>query len=163
MARQSRVYFNNAVYHVCIRGNNKQYVLKDDEDKVSFLKSLSKFKQRFGFKLYCIVIMDNHPHLVIEATNHITISKIMHAIALSYSVKFRKKYGYSGYVWQGRFRSNVIEGDAYILSCIEYIHNNPVRAKIVDHPEDYLWSSYHFYYSKRDPLKDYVALDRFKE
>jgi len=162
MARQTRVYYNNAVYHVCIRGNNRQHILKEDENKISFLESLSKFKERFGFKLYCLVIMDNHPHMVIEATDHTTISKIMHAVALSYSVKFRKKYGYSGYVWQGRFKSNIIEGDDYILSCIEYIHNNPVRAGIVEHPQDYPWSSYHFYHGKRDFLKDYIVLDRFQ-
>lgn len=84
----------------------------------------------------------------------ITISKIMQPVALSYSFKFRKKYGYTGYVWQGRFKSNVISDNDYILSCIEYIHNNPVRAKIVTMPEEYLWSSYHFYHGQLDHLKD---------
>ena len=162
MTRQKRIYFTRAVYHVCIRGNNRQYVLQEKEDKIAFLESLSKFKERFGFKLYAIVLMDNHPHLIIEPAGHITISKIMQAVALSYSFKFRKKYHYTGYVWQGRFKSNVISGDEYILSAIEYIHNNPVRANITARPEDYLWSSYHFYHGRTDPLKDYIALDGFK-
>ncbi len=118
MGRQKRVYFTKAVYHVCIRGNNRQYVLRKKEDKIVFLESLSKFKERFGFKLYALVLMDNHPHLVIETTDNITISKIMQAVTLSYSFKFRRKYGYTGYVWQGRFKSNVISGDGYILSAL---------------------------------------------
>jgi putative transposase len=163
MTRQKRLYYTRAVYHVCIRGNNRQYVLQEDEDKIAFLASLSKFKERFGFKLYALVLMDNHPHLIIEPAGPVTISKIMQAVALSYSFKFRKKYGYIGYVWQGRFKSNVISGGNYILACIEYIHNNPFRANIVARPEDYPWSSYHLYHGHTDPLRDYIALDRFKE
>ena len=112
--------------------------------------------------MYCLVIMDNHVHLIIKVNSLISISKIMHAVALSYSVKFRKKYGYTGYVWQGRFKSNVIEGERYILGCIDYIHNNPVRAKIVENIEIYPWSSYHFYHSIESKIKDYIHLDRFE-
>ena len=162
MVRQVRVYFNNAGYHVCIRGNNRQGILKDDEDKEMFLRSLSKFKLRFGFKLYALVIMDNHVHLIVQTTHNITISKIMHALTLSFSVQFRKKYHYSGYVWQGRFKSNVIEGDNYILSCIEYIHNNPIRAKIVRQPQDYPWSSYNFYHNQASLLGKYITFDSFQ-
>ena len=161
MTRQVRVYFNNAAYHVCIRGNNRQSILEDDADKEMFLRSLSKFKLRFGFKLYALVIMDNHVHLIVQTTHNITISKIMHAVTLSFSVQFRKKYQYTGYVWQGRFKSNVIEGDNYILSCIEYIHNNPIRAKIVQQPQDYPWSSYNFYHNQSSLLGKYITFDRF--
>jgi len=162
MSNRRRIYYNQAVYHICIRGNNRQNILKEAEDKIVFFESLSKFKERFGFKVYAIVVMDNHAHLIIEATGIITISKIMHAIILSYSVKFRKKYHYSGYVWQGRFKSNVIEGEGYILSCIEYSHLNPVRANMVTEPQDYPWSSYYLYHGQGDTLKHYIALDKFK-
>jgi len=90
MASVKRLYYQNAVYHVCIRGNNKQYILQEEEDKVIFLKSLEKFRTRFGFKLYGFVVMDNHVHLVIQTNSLVSISKIMHAITLSYSVKFRR-------------------------------------------------------------------------
>lgn len=86
----------------------------------------------------------------------------MQAIMLSYSVKFRKKYGYTGYVWQGRFKSNVIEGDHYIIACIDYIHSNPLRAKKVEHIEDYPWSSYRLYNGLDSDIKDYILIDRFK-
>lgn len=162
MARQERIYFESAVYHITIRGNNKQNILKEDKDKESFLESLAKFKFRFGFKLYGFVLMDNHVHLIIGTNSKVNISKIMHAITLSYSVKFRKKYLYSGYVWQGRFKSNVIDGDRYILECLNYIHNNPVRAGMVAKAEDYLWSSYQFYNGFENKVKDYIQIDWFK-
>lgn len=162
MARLNRLYFNNAVYHICIRGNNKQYILREQKDKISFLDSLEKFHSRFGFKLYCFVVMDNHVHLIIQVNSLISISKIMHAIVLSYSVKFRKKYGYTGYVWQGRFKSKVIEGEQYIIECIDYIHSNPVRAKIVNRLEDYPWSSYYFYSGINSGIAKYIRIDKFQ-
>jgi REP element-mobilizing transposase RayT len=136
-------------------------VLKEGEDKKGFLGTLSKYRERFSFKLFGFVLMDNHVHLVIRVNGRINISKIMQAINLSYSQKFRHKYHYTGYVWQGRFKSNPIETDAYILDCLNYIHNNPVRAKIADKPEDYLWSSYHFYNGNKNPLAEFIQIDKF--
>lgn len=161
MSRKHRIYFNKAVYHITIRGNNRQRILKKEEDKEVFLLSLGKFRKRFVFKLYGFVVMDNHVHLIIETSSHITISKIMHALTLSYSVKFRRRYGYTGYVWQGRFKSNVIEGDTYILNCLDYIHHNPVRAKMVAHAKDYVWSSY-YCYNGSNSSKDCIDIDRFQ-
>jgi putative transposase len=162
MSRYKRLYFNQAVYHVCVRGNNRQYILREEADKITFLESLDKFRRRFGFSVYCFVVMDNHAHLIIKVTSPINISKIMHAVNLSYSVKFRKKYGCTGYVWQGRFKSNVIGGERYIVDCIEYIHNNPIRAKIVENIEDYFWSSYRFYSGLDSDVEKYICLDRFE-
>jgi len=161
MPNAKRLYYQNAVYHICLRGNNRQYILDKEEDKISFLNSLEKFRLRFGFVIYAFVLMDNHVHLVIKTSSLITISKIMQAVALSYSVKFRKKHGYTGYVWQGRFKSNVIEGQRYILECIEYIHNNPIRAKMVERIEDYFWSSYCFYQGLDLNMKNFVQIEPF--
>lgn len=161
MSRTRRIYYNNAVYHITIRGNNRQAILKSEEDKEEFLKTLSKFRDRFQFELFGFILMDNHAHLVIETNDRVNISKIMQAINLSYSQKFRHKYNYTGYVWQGRFKSNVIDSDGYILECLNYIHNNPVRAKIVENVEDYLWSSYHFYNGNKKYLKALIQIDKF--
>ncbi len=160
MTRAKRVYFNKAVYHVTIRGNNRQMVLKEDDDKEDFLKSLSKFKERFKFKLFGFVIMDNHVHMVICIENGISISRIMQSIELSYSCKFRHKYEYTGYVWQGRFHSPVIDSDEYVIACLQYIHNNPVRAEIVKSAGEYKWSSYHFYESGINPLASLIEIDK---
>ena len=162
MVRAKRIYYSNAVYHVVFRGNNRQFVLADRKDKEALLKTLSKYKGRFGFKFYGFVLMDNHAHLVL-GTDHISnISKIMQAILLSYSLKFRKKYNYVGHVWQGRFKSNIIDGDGYIKECLEYIHNNPVRANIVESPEKYPWSS-HFIYNgfTNNVIQEKIELDKY--
>jgi REP element-mobilizing transposase RayT len=160
MARMGRVYYNNAVYHVSIRGNNRQAVLKESEDKALFLMTLSKFKERFRFKLFGFVIMDNHAHLVIGSNGLVNISKIMQAVTLSYSQKFRHKYNYTGYVWQGRFKSNVIETGIYILACLNYIHNNPLRADMVSNVKDYIWSSYHFYNGNTSIINELIRIDK---
>jgi len=161
LARYPRIYFQNSVYHICIRGNNKQRVLLAEDDKINLLKSIAKFQLRFGFKLHGFVLMDNHAHLIIAANSRINISKIMHAILLSYSVKYRKRYAYSGYVWQGRFRSKIIEGENYILECLSYIHNNPLRAGLVNKPEDYYWSSYNSYYDIHSRINSIIQVDNY--
>lgn len=162
MVRQKRIYYSNAVYHITFRGNNRQNVFENKEDKIAFLKSLSKFKNRFQFKLYGFVIMSNHAHLVIQTNHYQPISKIMHALLLSYSFSFRKRHHYIGHVWQGRFKSNVIEDDRYILECLEYIHNNPVRAKLTERSELYPWSSYSYYYNlKNTEFDGIIEIDRF--
>ncbi len=135
-------------------------ILKEKEDKEAFLETLTRYKERFRFKLYGFVIMDNHAHLVMETGNVNNISKIMQALTLSYSQKFRNKYNYVGYVWQGRFKSQIIDDDVYIIECIDYIHNNPVRANIVKETKDYFWSSYRSYNGNDQALNGLV--DVFK-
>jgi REP element-mobilizing transposase RayT len=105
--------------------------------------------------------MDNHAHLLVGTNSRINISKIMQAVTLSYSVRFRKKYLYTGYVWQGRFASNIIESDTYVIKCLEYIHNNPVRAGITNKAEDYPWSSYNLYNERELIHNAYIMADKF--
>lgn len=162
MARPKRIYYENAVYHITGRCNNKQPLLNSNESKIDFLNTVSKYKKRFGFKLYCFAIMDNHIHLIIETNRLFNISKVMQAIMLSFSLKFRMKNEYTGHVWQGRFRSKLIRDEGYILECIEYIHNNPVRASFVEKAKDYLWSSYGFYNTGVNAeLINRIEVDRF--
>jgi len=142
---RKRLYYENAVYHVISRGNNKQFILEDDSDKNSFLLSTAKYKEKFDFKLYCFVLMDNHIHMVIEANERHNISRVMQAILLSYSRKYRVKHQYAGHLWQGRFSSIPIFKEKYILELVDYIHHNPVRAKLVSEVTDYIWSSARFY------------------
>lgn len=145
MVAQRRTYYHNTTYHAMSRGNNKQHILGGEKNKTLFIDILDKYKKRFSFKLYAFVLMDNHFHLVLEAGSRHPISKIMHSVLLSYSCHYRNQCAYVGHVWQGRFQSHIIEGEAYILECIDYVHNNPVRAKMVDVATDYCWSSACFY------------------
>ncbi len=164
MARQLRIFYKNSVFHICVRGNNQFGVLEKEEEKVMFLDIVDKFRKRFSFKLYGYVLMDNHAHLLIMVYNGRDISKIMQAILLSFSVSYRKKYAYTGYVWQGRFKSNIIDSDKYLVDCLDYIHHNPVRAGLVEGVQDYCWSSYKNYNgSSEEKNKERISIDVYKE
>ena len=157
-----RVYYESAVYHVMSRGNNRQAILKTSGDKVILLEIIAKYKKRYGCKIYGFVLMDNHFHLVLETNYRHNISRIMQAVLLSYSAKYRMKHNYIGYVWQGRFKSEVIDSDVYLKKCLEYIHNNPVRAQMVKRAQEYPWSSYFKYYGmKNQNFEQRIVVDRY--
>jgi len=164
MGRIPRVYYDNAVYHVTVRGNNRKAVFKRNDDKEMFLRIINEYKKRFLFKFFGFVVMDNHAHLVIRSTALNDISKIMHSINLSFSRNYGIKYNLSGHIWQGRFKSELIETEEYVFNCLEYIHNNPVRAGMVESAADYFWSSYRFYHKGKDcGLEGLIEIDRFEE
>ena len=131
------------LYHVIIRGINKQDIFIDDQDKRKFIKEVFLAKEKFEFKLYAYVIMPNHVHLVIKE-KQIDISKIMHRIQLAYSEYLNIKYSRVGHVFQGRFYSKNIENEEYLKSVIRYIHFNPDKAGIIRY-DQYQWSSYKNY------------------
>ncbi len=148
MARYKRIYYARAVYHVIFRGNNRQKILQKISNKEALLERIERYRKRYGFVLYGWVFMDNHVHLILEIYDPHNISKVMQSILLSFSCWFRKNYDYVGHVWQGRFKSYCITGEKYIVECLEYIHNNPVRAKMVGCGHDYEWSSARQYLGK---------------
>jgi len=162
MSRFKRLYYGNAVYHVIFRGNNRQNILKLKSDKQDLLNSIRKFQERKEVKVYGFVIMDNHVHMVMEVGETHNISNVMHAILLSFSVKYRRKYNYVGHVWQGRFQSKPIIEEGYIIECLNYIHNNPVRAGIVSNPCDYLYSSAKYYEGlKNKGIYEFIDLTKY--
>ena len=106
--------------------------------------------------------MDNHIHMVIGTTARHTISKIMQSILLSYSRKYQLLYKYVGHLWQGRFISRVIEGDTYIIECLNYIHDNPVRAQLADTAQSYSWSSARFYHGlDNEVIGNNITIDHY--
>lgn len=136
-------------------------MLLGQEEKQILLSSITKFKKRFCFKLYAIVVMDNHLHLVLECGPARNISQIMQAILLSFSVKYRRRYDYTGYVWEGRFKSQIIDNERYLKEAIDYVHANPVRANIVKTAQEYFWSSYGSYHGLTNTVVDHL-IDRFE-
>ncbi len=157
MPRSARIAPKEFVYHVLTRGNNKQDVFCDDEDFGKYLEILRKYKNQYKYKLYHYVLMSNHVHLVMEATQEGgNLSQIMKGINLSYAQHYKKKYKYSGHFWQDRFKSIIISKDEYLLACGSYVELNPVRAGMVRDPKDYPWSSYRANAcGKRDDLIDH--------
>ncbi len=162
MGRVKRIYYNRAVYHVIARGNNRQRILEAAAMKEFFLKSVAKQKQRFEFKVYGYVVMDNHIHMMIGTGPAQNISGIMQRILLSFSLQYRRRHKYVGHVWQGRFKSLIIEGSQYVEECLAYIHQNPVRAGMVRVAEEYGWSSARFY-QKLEEYSDLLAIDKYSD
>jgi REP-associated tyrosine transposase len=153
MARPLRLEFPGAFYHILVRGNQRQDIFVDDQDRVEYLDRLKRYKRERGFVLYAYVLMTNHIHLLIE-TGKTPISKIMQLINLTYTQYFNKKYGKVGHLFQGRYKSFLCDRDEYLLSLVRYVHLNPVRAKLVKRPEEYRWSSHKDYLTEAKGLVD---------
>ena len=139
MPRLPRFLLENACYHVITRGNQKQAIFFKDEDYLTYLMLLRRYKRKHKAKLYAFCLMTNHIHLVVECHK---LTKLMHSINLSYAKYFNNKYKKVGHLWQDRFKSITITKDKYLLDCLQYVEYNPVRAKIIDEPAKYPWSSY---------------------
>jgi REP element-mobilizing transposase RayT len=146
-------------YHITSRGDDRKKIFISEYDFAKFLEYLSLAKTKFKFYIYGYCLMSNHYHLLLETTQP-NISKIMHYINGSYTTYYNIKRRRSGHLFQGRFKSVVVDKDSYFLELSRYIHLNPVRAKIVDNPAKYRWSSYPAYLGKRDALLD---RDRLKQ
>jgi len=149
LPRQAREQCDSGVYHVVLRGINRQDIFYDDEDYRRFLETLAKKKSEKQYEVYGYCLMGNHVHLLLRE-NTDPIARIMSRIGTSYAWWYNRKYDRSGHVFQGRYGSECVEDDAYLLTVIRYIHNNPVKANFVKAPEDYRWSSIHTYYGSRD-------------
>lgn len=141
MARQLRLEFTGAIYHVTARGNARAAIFIDDEDRNSFLAVLAECIARFGWLCHAYCLMDNHYHLLIE-TPDANLSAGMRQLNGVYTQRFNRRHGRIGHVFQGRFKSILVERDSYLLELCRYVVLNPVRAKIVRDAAQYGWSSY---------------------
>ena len=128
-------------YHIVNRGVEQRIVYQDDEDFKTFLEILCTGCQLYGVKLHGYALMSNHYHLLIETTQE-NLSAFMKHLNASYAIYFNKKHNRSGHLWQGRFKSWYVTGEAYLYALISYIENNPVKAKMVKKLGDYPYSSY---------------------
>jgi len=144
LARQLRIEYPGAFYHVFSRGNQKQPIFLTDDDRYFFLKCVREAHEKFGVIVHVFCLMPNHFHLILE-TPLGNLSRMMHFLITSYTVYFNKKHERNGHLFQGRFRSVLIEAVSYAQELSRYIHLNPVRSGIADRPERYAWSSYGYY------------------
>lgn len=150
MARPLRIEYKDAFYHVTSRGDNKNPIFKSDTDKEKFLSYLENCFLRYRSVVHCYCLMDNHYHLLLQ-TPLANLSEIMRYINGSYTTYFNIKRKRCGHLFQGRYKAILVEKDAYALELSRYIHLNPIRAKIVNRPGDYKWSSYAYYTKKQKP------------
>jgi REP element-mobilizing transposase RayT len=123
-----------------IRGINGQQIFEDDEDYAKFIENLSKVKKQAAFELFAYCLMSNHVHLLIREGSE-SVSLLFKRLGVSYVLWFNHKYGRSGHLFQGRFKSEPVEDDGYLLQVLLYIYQNPVKAGICKAPQDYFRSS----------------------
>jgi len=164
MARKPRIHFPGALYHVITRGNRRQGIFLDERDFKMFLAYLSDYKNRYGFHLYAYALMGNHLHLLVEV-EEIPLGRIMQSLLFRYTRYFNRLHGEVGHLFQGRYKAILCDKDAYLLELVRYIHLNPVRAKMVKEPEDYVWTGHLSYLRKgADSLIDEeFVLDQFSD
>lgn len=152
MVRRARERSESGIYHVVLRGINRGDIFFDDDDSLRFLETLAQKKRNQEYWLYGYCLMNNHAHLLVQE-NEDTVSRTMSRIGTSYAKWYNQKYSRSGHVFQGRYGSECVEDDKYLLTVVRYIHNNPVKAGLVKEPEAYRWSSIHAYTSGKEHLK----------
>jgi putative transposase len=142
MARLPRYFVPGVPLHLIQRGNNRQVIFADDEDFAFFRSCLLDASRREGLAIHAYVFMSNHVHLLATPASETSAGRTLQSVGRRYVQYFNHRYGRSGTLWEGRYRSTVIEAEAYLLACSRYIELNPVRAGMVPHPRDYRWSSY---------------------
>jgi putative transposase len=156
MPRPLRPIDDGLVYHVINRGNNRQPVFHVEGDYLAFLNALADLKQRKPFDLFGYCLMGNHIHLLVRPREG-SISRIVQSLLVSHTQRYHKFHHSSGHVWQGRFKSPVIQNDEHLLAVLRYIEANPLRAKLVKQAGDYRWSSFaHHGDGRNDPILDAI-------
>jgi len=159
MARPLRVEFEEAIYHVCTRGNARQRIFRDDRDRSRFVELLAESARRFDVSIFCFVLMGNHVHLVAR-THRPNLGRWMHWVTVAYTVFFHRRHRTSGHLFQGRYKSFLVQEGNYLLGLSRYLHLNPVRGRSLGRgtPSErrkglraYRWSSYAGYAALKEP------------
>lgn len=152
MARLPRLVVPGQPHHVIQRGNDRQPIFHDEQDYSAFLKWLREAAKIFKIAIHAYVLMPNHIHLLVTPADTVGLGKLMQWVGRYYVPYFNQRYSWVGTLWQGRYRATVIDSEKYFLTCSRYIELNPLRAGMVERPDQYVWSSYvHHAGIKSDP------------
>ncbi|MCT2536076.1 transposase [Aquibacillus koreensis] len=141
MPRQARRKSNSGIYHVMLRGANRQEIFHDEEDCITFLDTVRAYKEKSSISVFSWCLMNNHVHLLLKEGDE-SLSETMKRIGVSYVWYYNLKYDTTGHLFQDRFRSEVVEDRRSFLAVIRYIHRNPLKAGIASHLGDWQWSSF---------------------
>ena len=161
MPRIARKKSISNIYHVMIRGINRQNIFEEDEDRLCFMKILDRCKEISGFRLYAFALMSNHIHLLIEPSGE-ALNIAFTRIETRYAMWFNRKYERTGYLFQNRFRSEAVETEQYFMTVLRYILQNPMKAGLESRPGSYRWSSYLAYEKGKGAVTDtQYAVDLF--
>ena len=151
-----RVEVAGGLYHVIVRGNERRNVFRDDSDRSRYLARLAHYREKFSFRVLAYCLMDNHVHMAIEA-GKVPLSRIMAGLQSSYTQYFNRRHRRSGHLFQGRYKAFLVEKDRHALALLRYVHENPVKAGMVERAEDFSWSSDRAYRRGRGP--EWLDLD----
>jgi REP element-mobilizing transposase RayT len=151
MSRPWRIEYKGALYHLLSRGNDYSDIFVDDKDRGNFIDTVGEMSQRFDIDIFAYVLMNNHYH-ILARTRRANLKKAMQWFGTTYTQRFNRRHFRSGHLFQGRYKSIIVQNDAYLLQLSYYIHRNPLRAGIVRRLADYRWSSYKVYaYGRQTP------------
>lgn len=153
MARGPRKCTNMFFYHIMVQGINKEYILNEVEDKRQYLKFINKVKKEIDVYIVSYCIMDNHVHILIKEEYIECLSRFMHKVNTLYAMYYNKKYNRVGYVFRDRYKSQVIYSEKQLYTCINYIHNNPVKVGICKLASEYEYSSYNEYIKNMEEIQ----------
>ena len=142
MPRRARIVLQNVPVHIIQRGNNRQPCFFADEDYLRYLDWLAEYASKWGCQIHSYVLMTNHVHLLLSSERAEAGGLLMKSLGQRYVQYVNRAYRRSGTLWEGRFRSCLVQEENYLLGCQRYIELNPVRANMVEHPAEYRWSSY---------------------
>jgi putative transposase len=160
MPRAARKKSKSGIYHIILRGENRQQIFADNKDREKLLQTLKEVKEKSGCNIFAYCLMSNHIHLLIKE-NKEPLEIIMRRIGASYVYWYNWRYKRCGHLFQDRFKSEAVEEDEYFLTVIRYIHNNPVKAGIVKNASDYEWSSYRDYLNESGMTDTEFAIELF--
>ena len=160
MPRQSREYSESQIYHVILRGIDKQIIFYDDKDRYVFLNQILITLEKYKYEIYAYCLMSNHIHLVLRIKDEF-LSKAIQSLEIRYSKYFNEKYERSGHFFENRFKSKVVNDEKYFLDVCRYVHRNPEKAKISS-TESYKWSSYHEYIHREKIINKEVLLNYYE-
>lgn len=142
MARLPRLDLPGVPQHVVQRGNDRQPCFAGDDDYRQYRQELGEAARKHGCDVHAYVLMTNHVHVLVTPSEPGAVSRMMQAIGRRYVACFNARYRRTGTLWEGRFKSALVDSERYVLACYRYIELNPVRAGMVARPADYAWSSY---------------------
>lgn len=149
MPRHARKRAESGIYHVMLRGINQQQIFEEEEDNLKFLQILKECKELCGFRLLAYCLMGNHVHLLLKEGTE-PLEQVFKRIGGRFVYWYNVKYQRVGHLFQDRFKSEPVDSDAYLLTVIRYIHQNPVKAGLCEKPEDYPYSSWKEYLSQSE-------------
>jgi len=160
LPRSARMISESGIYHIMLRGINRQAIFEDDEDIQRLLETIVRYKEICKYEVYAYCIMSNHVHLLLKETED-AISNVVKRISGSYVFWYNKKYERCGHLFQERYKSEAVENDEYFLTVLRYIHQNPIKAGMVKDISTYKWNSYNEYIKEAVVINEDFVLGMF--